>query len=442
MHGVNVNVYNRQKSYGTTSTGHAFGMTSGLSMQTVQDMAGVSGSYMSADTFSAKDYADPIMFDTKKSFFNSVKFKRFRKRYAGVLGLVILVCFLIGFYFILFSARHSGPKSGMAPDKHSVYEDEHIQFTHDDLIHQRSILNSNEKDHHGSSDWSDFEDDWLEEHEFLEEEIDDLEDTEHGSSHYARVINSIRSHPQEGSLSEAHIETSPKSLKTTDDEPEASHEEHASAPPSTDNKLPNEVHGVIPPKPLTDIPHHEEGIVYFPKTIHLLGRIGDYSTVNGKYSVMMHPYHEESPWIHGGRLIWYKTGRNSSSNYYIFYEKKLHNWVLTDKFDLENPNPIAFLPDHGVMPVKGVGKHGCKAQHYWYFRENNSDHSQKLVMDRSVLVTDNGILLDSLPDHEHNKGSSTNQEVIGLKLHRNQIHIDHKYYSDRYSGKHQINNPY
>ncbi|OII74356.1 uncharacterized protein cubi_01200 [Cryptosporidium ubiquitum] len=432
MHGVNVNVYNRQKSYGTTTTGHAFGMTSGLSMQTVQDMAGVSGSYMNADTFS-KDYADPIVFDTKKSFFNSVKFKRFRKRYAGALGFVILICFFIGLYWIIVFTKHSNSKGSKTP---SVFEDEHIQFTHEDFSAHNNILNTNEKDLH-SNDWSDFEDDWLDEHEFLEEEIDDIEDSEHGNSHYAKVINDMDNH-QESSHVETSFDASPKPLKSTGES-----DTHSSSQPiQTTDKLPNEVHGIIPPKPLTEIPSHEESIVYFPKTIHLLGRIGDDSAVNGKYNVMMHPYHEESPWIHGGRLIWYKTGKNSSNNYYIFYEKKLHNWVLTDKFDLDNPNPIAFLPDHGVMPVKGVGKHGCKAQHYWYFREKNSDNSQKLVMDRSVLVTDNGILLDSLPDREHRIGSSMDQEVIGLKLHKNQIHIDHKYYSDRYSGRHQIKNPY
>lgn len=433
MHGVNVNVYNRQKSYGSTSTGQAFGMTSGLSMQTVQDMAGVSGSYMNADTFSAKDYADPIVFDTKKSFFHSVKFKRFRKKYSGLLGIIIFVCFFIGIYCILFYTKNSNSKASKTP---SVFEDEHIQFTHEDFSNHGNILNANEKDLHGS-DWSDFEDDWLDEHEFLEEEIDDIEDSEHGNSHYAKVINDMNSH-QEISPIETSFDASEKPLKSTGD-PE--NHIHGQVIPTTD-KLPNEVHGIIPPKPLTEIPSYEETIVYFPKTIHLLGRIGDDSAVNGKYNVMMHPYHEESPWIHGGRLIWYKTGKNSSNNYYIFYEKKLHNWVLTDKFDLDHPNPIAFLPDHGIMPVKGVGKHGCKAQHYWYFRENSSDNSKKLVMDRSVLVTDNGILLDSLPDHDHRKGSSTNQEVIGLKLHKNQIHIDHKYYSDRYSNKHQINNPY
>ncbi|KAJ1608417.1 putative membrane associated protein [Cryptosporidium canis] len=435
MHGTNVNVYNRQKPYGATSAGHAFGMTSGLSMQTVQDMAGVSGSYMNADTFSSKDFADPIMFDTKKSFFKSVKFRRFRKRYAGILGFVVLVCFLIGFYLILFSSRHSDPKSSSVA---SVYEDEHVQFTHEDFAHEKSMLHANERDYH-SSDWSDFEDDWLDEHEFMEEEIDDIEDSEHGNSHYARVISGLDHHSQEGSPVETSLDASPEPLKSTQGDPEAHGDQPAA---SSIDKLPSEVHGVVPPKPLAEIPHHEESIVYFPKTIHLLGRVGEYSMVNGKYSVMMHPYHEDSPWIHGGRLIWYKTGKNSSNNYYIFYEKKLHNWVLTDKFDLDHPSPIAFLPDHGVMPVKGVGKHGCKAQHYWYFKEKGADNAQKLVMDRSVLVTDNGILLDSLPSHEHDKGSSTNQEVIGLRLHKNQIHIDHKYYSDRYSGKHQINNPY
>ncbi|CUV05334.1 unnamed protein product [Cryptosporidium hominis] len=439
MQGVNVNVYNRQKSYGTTSAGHAYGMTSGLSMQTVQDMAGVSGSYMNTDTFSTKDYADPIMFDNKKSFFNSIKFKRFKKRYAGVLGFAILICFLIGFYLILFSAKH--PTSKISKNN-SVFEDEHIQFTHDDFLGHsgaRHGLNSNEKDSH-SNDWSDFEDDWIDEHDFLEEEIDDVEDSEHGHSHYAKMINEMDNHHHDnGSPIETSFDASPKPLKSTDDLD--THKNNEQVIQTTD-KLPNEVHGTVPPKPLTEIPSHEESIVYFPKTIHLLGRIGDDSVVNGKYNVMMHPYHEESPWIHGGRLIWYKTGKNSSNNYYIFYEKKLHNWVLTDKFDLDNPNPIAFLPDHGVMPVKGVGRHGCKAQHYWYFREKTSDNSHKLVMDRSVLVTDNGILLDSLPDHEHRKGSSTNQEVIGLKLHKNQIHIDHKYYSDKYSGRHQIDNPY
>ncbi|KAF7458762.1 membrane associated protein [Cryptosporidium felis] len=437
MHNVNGNVYNRQKAYGTASAGgHAFGMTSGLSMQTVQEMAGVSGSYMNADTFSGKDYSDQIVFDTKKSFFQSVKFKRFRKKYAGVLGLTALVCFLLGSYMLLFSDK--GRKQSKSPQ---VFEDEHLKFSHKEMIGTDDLLNSNTREIH-SGEWSDFEDDWLDEHEFIEEEIDDIEDFEHGKSHYAKLISEMEdSLPRETSF-----DASPKPIKDTREGSTDMNNAQSQGQPTSTDRLPNEVHGSVPPKPLAEVPSHEEAIVYFPKTIHILGRVGDHSAVNGKYSVMMHPYHEESPWVHGGRLIWYKVGKNGLGNHYIFYEKKLHNWVLTSKFDLDNPDPIAFLPDHGVMPVKGVGKHGCKAQHYWYFKESENDNSHKLVMDRSVLVTDNGILLDSLPSYE-NKGShsgsgSTNQEVIGLRLHKNQIHIDHKYYSDRYSDKHNVENPY
>ncbi|KAH7648918.1 hypothetical protein FG379_001287 [Cryptosporidium bovis] len=442
MHSTNGNVYNRQKSYGTIPN-HVYGVSSGLSMQTVQDMAGVSGAYMNFNTFSSKENSEPIMFDSKKSFFNSVKYRRFKKRYASLLGLVVVICFLGGVYWILHSRRHhhsyrDNNATAINKSNGNVYEDEALRITSDNINEQ--FMNKHHEHIHSSdydiqgNDWSDFEEDWLDEHDFYEEEIDDIEDVEHNRSHYAKLINEVDSPKQVEDSS-----TSDKPLISTDN-----------------NQLPSEVKGEIPPKPLSEAHVYDDSVVYFPKTIHLLGRVGSNSEVNGKYTIMMHPYHEESPWVHAGRLIWYKIGKGNIGNHYIFYEKKLHNWVITNKFDLLSPDPIAFLPDHGVMPVKGVGKHGCKAQHYWYFREKNDDNTHRLVMDRSVLVTDDGILIDSIsPDHGENKnhanlnsGSSTNQEVIGLRLHKNQIHIDHKYHSSSYSsndphGKHnEIEDPY
>lgn len=425
MNGANGNVYNRQRSYGTIPS-HVYGVSSGLSMQTVQDMAGVSGAYMNFDTFSSREHSDPIMFDSKKPFFNSIRYKRFKKRYATLLGLVAVICFLGGVYWIMHSIKHNND----VKDKTSSEMDTRENIDNR-LADERDSARNLDYEIQGN-DWSDFEEDWLDEHDFVEEEIDDIEDIESSRPHYAKLINEMES---------------PKKIESSQSDKEQLI--------STENdQLPLEIKGGVPPKPLSEAQIYDDSVVYFPKTIHLLGRVGSNSEVNGKYTIMMHPYHEESPWVHAGRLIWYKIGKGNSGNHYIFYEKKLHNWVITDKFDLLSPDPIAFLPDHGVMPVKGVGKHGCKAQHYWYFREHGDNDTHRLVMDRSVLVTDDGILIDSISldhgDKNHSNsspGSFTSQEVIGLRLHKNQIHVDHKYYSNAYSNGHhnqqrEIEDPY
>ncbi|KAL7067546.1 hypothetical protein ACR3K2_20250 [Cryptosporidium serpentis] len=408
------NIHNRQKIHSTPPS--AFGM-SGLSMQAVQGMAGTSESSRYYGT-SEKGNNEKFVFETEKSYFPLLRLKRNHKKIIIIVAILVLIFFFIGI-FVLFSRSNSLTSS-------EINKTEPIKLNEKS---DKSGIHIFDEDHIG--DWSEFEEDWLGEHDFVEEEVDDLEDHEHGDTHYANVMHIDNNNP-ENTINKANNE-----IRSTDEniylEETGNNNEitQVNKVASPINRMPKEVEGSIPPLPsVAPIEFGDIETVYFPKSIHVIGRVGDQYNINGKYTVMMHPYHEDSPWVHGGRLIWSKKGKSINENYYIFYEKTLHNWVLTNKFDLLNPDPIAFLPDHGVMPVKGVGRHGCKPQHYWYFRQKQEDGSYKLIMDRSVLVTDNGILLDSIPGigNRFSNGSSTNsEEIIGLKLHKNQVHIDHLY---------------
>ncbi|KAK6587669.1 hypothetical protein RS030_81478 [Cryptosporidium xiaoi] len=132
--------------------------------------------------------------------------------------------------------------------------------------------------------------------------------------------------------------------------------------------------------------------VSLPSSLTLYGRVNDNdSYINGIYNIIMENDNEKDkryPKLQHGRAIYMKKGTDNISDLYIYFDGRHEFWILSKSMDVNTSNPLAFLPDHALIPIRHVGPYGAHSNTSWVFRyhENNK---VRVIKDNTVRVVEN-----------------------------------------------------
>ncbi|EEA08258.1 uncharacterized protein CMU_020010 [Cryptosporidium muris RN66] len=197
--------------------------------------------------------------------------------------------------------------------------------------------------------------------------------------------------------------------------------------------------GILPVKRL-----RYKGIeVYIPSVLTLYGRVNDSGPqVNGNYHLQMvekitksnnkiskDSNNELTPLIHHGRSVYKKSGNNGEPDIFLLFDGKHEFWVLKTTLD-EDIKPIAFFPDHSLIPVRHIGPYGAHSNSSWIFRDNNGvykDKSVRIVEDTSINNNKKRVQITKAT-HKWHEGHNKNSSIFDNHKYEKQVHKTNKYF--------------
>ncbi|KAH8740370.1 hypothetical protein FG386_002882 [Cryptosporidium ryanae] len=132
--------------------------------------------------------------------------------------------------------------------------------------------------------------------------------------------------------------------------------------------------------------------VSLPSSLTLYGRVSDKdSYINGIYNIIMENDNAKDkryPKLHHGRAVYMKKGTNNLSDLYIYFDGRHEFWILNKNLDSNPSNPLAFLPDHALIPIRHVGPYGAHSNTCWVFRHYEND-KVSVIKDNTVRIVEN-----------------------------------------------------
>lgn len=132
--------------------------------------------------------------------------------------------------------------------------------------------------------------------------------------------------------------------------------------------------------------------VSLPSSLTLYGRVSQDDTyVNGIYNIIMENREDgkSRPRLHHGRAIYRKEKtvlNESSPELFIVFDGAHEFWTINSSLD-PGSKPLAFLPDHGLIPIRHVGPYGAHSNSTWVFRSKDGiskDSSVRIVENSSI----------------------------------------------------------
>ncbi|KAJ1606570.1 transmembrane domain-containing protein [Cryptosporidium canis] len=130
--------------------------------------------------------------------------------------------------------------------------------------------------------------------------------------------------------------------------------------------------------------------VSLPSSLTLYGRVSkDDTYVNGVYNIVMDEKGDGKryPKLHHGRAIYKKEkGVMRGAPYpelFVVFDGTHEFWTISSSLDPDS-KPLAFLPDHGLIPIRHVGPYGAHSNSTWVFRRDGA-----ILKDSSVRIVEN-----------------------------------------------------
>ncbi|KAK9174556.1 Uncharacterized protein cmbei_1003590 [Cryptosporidium meleagridis] len=130
--------------------------------------------------------------------------------------------------------------------------------------------------------------------------------------------------------------------------------------------------------------------VSLPSSLILYGRVTKEDTyINGAYNIIIEEKKDgkKYPKLHHGRAIYKKEGKTNGNvttpTLFIIFDGTHEFWTITTSLD-PGLKPLAFLPDHALIPIRHVGPYGAHSNSTWVFRNNNG-----ILKDSSVRIVEN-----------------------------------------------------
>ncbi|OII74178.1 hypothetical protein cand_017580 [Cryptosporidium andersoni] len=197
--------------------------------------------------------------------------------------------------------------------------------------------------------------------------------------------------------------------------------------------------GILPVRKL-----RSKGIeMYIPSILTLYGHVNNSGPqVNGNYHLQMvekitksnnkiskDSNNELTPLIHHGRSVYKKSGNNGEPDIFLLFDGKHEFWVLKTALD-EDIKPIAFFPDHSLIPVRHIGPYGAHSNSSWIFRDNNGvykDKSVRIVEDTSINNNKKRVHITKAT-HKWHEGHNKNSSISDNHKYEKQVHKTNKYF--------------
>ncbi|OLQ16351.1 hypothetical protein ChUKH1_11695 [Cryptosporidium hominis] len=130
--------------------------------------------------------------------------------------------------------------------------------------------------------------------------------------------------------------------------------------------------------------------ISLPSSLILYGRVTKEDTyINGAYNIIIEEKKDgkKYPKLHHGRAIYKKEGKTNGNTtiptLFIIFDGTHEFWTITSSLD-PGLKPLAFLPDHALIPIRHVGPYGAHSNSTWVFRNNNG-----ILKDSSVRIVEN-----------------------------------------------------
>ncbi|KAH8584862.1 membrane associated [Cryptosporidium sp. chipmunk genotype I] len=141
--------------------------------------------------------------------------------------------------------------------------------------------------------------------------------------------------------------------------------------------------------------------ISLPSSLTLYGRVTkEDAYINGVYNIIIEQSKDgkKYPKLHHGRAIYKKEGKANENitapTLFIIFDGTHEFWTITSSLD-SGSKPLAFLPDHALIPIRHVGPYGAHSNSTWVFRNNNG-----ILKDSSVRIVENSsIEFPRIPVH-------------------------------------------
>lgn len=180
--------------------------------------------------------------------------------------------------------------------------------------------------------------------------------------------------------------------------------------------------------------------VSLPSSLTLYGRVSQEDTyINGIYNIVMEERKDgkKYPRLHHGRAIYKKEGRvvrdEKSPELFIVFDGTHEFWTISQSLDSDS-KPLAFLPDHGLIPIRHVGPYGARSNSTWVFRNKDGilkDSSVRIVENSSIELPRVPVYITKATHNWHIKHH--NHTDVKADSGKNGGNSDAKVYKDPYN---------
>ncbi|KAF7457382.1 membrane associated protein [Cryptosporidium felis] len=131
--------------------------------------------------------------------------------------------------------------------------------------------------------------------------------------------------------------------------------------------------------------------ISLPSSLTVYGRVSqEDSYINGVYNIIQENKADgkKYPKLHHGRAVYKKEGSKKENGetiptLFIVFDGRHEFWTINSSLGLDS-KPLAFLPDHGLIPIRHVGPYGAHSNSAWVFRSNSG-----ISKDTSVRIVEN-----------------------------------------------------